>query len=79
MSTCPKTSSERTSNREEEDACEGDADEEEAVEEDAREEERHEVLVPYKSSKQRKYMHAKKPKIAKRWDKEIHDSKKRKK
>jgi len=26
--------------------------------------------VPYKSSKQRAYMHAKLPEIAKRWDKE---------
>lgn len=26
--------------------------------------------MPYKSDKQRKYMHAKHPEIAKRWDKE---------
>lgn len=25
--------------------------------------------MPYRSTKQRRYMHAKKPKIAKRWDK----------
>ena len=29
-----------------------------------------EVLVPFKSEKQRKYMHANLPKIAKRWEKE---------
>jgi hypothetical protein len=27
------------------------------------------VLMPYKSEKQRRYMHAKHPEIAKKWDK----------
>ena len=28
-------------------------------------------MMPYKSDKQRRYMHAKHPEIAKRWDKEM--------
>ena len=32
-----------------------------------------EVLMPYKSEKQRKFMHAKHPKIAAKWDKEYGD------
>ncbi len=35
--------------------------------------------MPYASDKQRKFMHAKHPKIAKRWDREAKKSKKRKK
>ena len=37
--------------------------------------------MPYKSDKQRKFMHARHPKIAAKWDKEIHakKAKKRKK
>ena len=35
--------------------------------------------MPYKSAKQRKYMHAKLPAIAKRWDKEAKAKKKPKK
>jgi len=39
--------------------------------------------MPYKSAKQRRYMHAKLPKVAKKWDKKyggkIRKSKKRKK
>lgn len=31
--------------------------------------------MPYKSAAQRKYMHAKHPEIAKRWDKEYPDQK----
>lgn len=31
--------------------------------------------MPYKSAKQRGFMHAKHPDIAARWDKEIHDKK----
>ena len=29
--------------------------------------------MPYKSEAQRKFMHARKPEIAKKWDAEIHD------
>lgn len=32
--------------------------------------------MPYKSKAQQGYMHAKLPQIAKKWDKEIHDSNK---
>lgn len=32
--------------------------------------------MPYKSAKQRRYMHAKEPEIAKRWDKEAKAKKK---
>ena len=31
------------------------------------------LLVPFKSEKQRRYMHANLPKIAKRWEKEYKD------
>ena len=31
--------------------------------------------MPYKSERQRRYMHSKHPKIAKRWDEEHHSSK----
>jgi hypothetical protein len=34
--------------------------------------------MPYKSDKQRKFMHAVHPKIAAKWDKEIDDKKKKK-
>jgi hypothetical protein len=34
--------------------------------------------MPYKSSKQRKFMHAVHPNIAKKWDEEIHSGKKKK-
>ena len=33
--------------------------------------------MPYKSEAQRRYMHAKKPKIAKRWDKKYGGKKKK--
>lgn len=33
-------------------------------------------VVPYKSDKQRKFMHVEHPKIAAKWDKEEHDKKK---
>jgi len=35
--------------------------------------------MPYKSAKQRKYMHAKLPKIAKKWDKKYGKAVKKKK
>ena len=34
-------------------------------------------MSPYKSAKQRKYMHARHPKIAKRWDAEIRKGRKK--
>ena len=36
------------------------------------------VLMPYKSEKQRKYMHAKHPEIAERWDEELRRAAKKK-
>ena len=34
--------------------------------------------MPYRSDKQRKFMHAVHPKIAAKWDKEVDDTKKKK-